>query len=311
MRAVMRLLFNLKSLFFISFVFSLFVSLSAQAGLKVIAYQKYNTMKHFNPDSYGYMDQLVYKLIRVQANGGLQLLTTTEQDLIRLVELKKQHEKVELLIGVGGAKLNSKHFPALAAHSTSRKHFAQQLIKFCKKYNLDGVDLDWEYPETEEDQHNAIKLFKELYFAFKQADLILTAAVTYTPEQVDFAKQIEPYVAQINLMIYEPKPGLFSFEEQIDYAVKLVAEKQLPVDKLVMGLPFYGKNFQQGGFRHYRDLVKQHESGFSFLNQSQIIDYTKLFKKQNYFGVMFWELGFDAPLSSTDSLLRSIYQNAH
>lgn len=303
-------LLSLKQVSVFLFIQVLFIANNAHAELKVIAYQKYNTMKHFNPDSYGYMDQLVYKLIRVQANGDLQLLKTTEQDLTQLVELKKQYNKVELLIGVGGAKLNSKHFPALAAHSTSRKHFAQQLIKFCKQYGLDGVDLDWEYPETEEDQHNAIKLFKELYFAFKKADLILTAAVTYTPDQVEFAKKIEPYVAQINLMIYEPKPGLFSFEEQIDYALNLVEEKQLPVDKLVMGLPFYGKNFKQGGFRHYRDLVQQPEYKFSFLNRLQIVDYTKLFKNNSYFGVMFWELGFDAPLESKDSLLKAIYQNA-
>jgi len=284
----------------------------AEQPFKVVAYQKYNTMANFEPMVYEHIDQLIYKLIRVNARGELELLPSTIADLKRLNDSKKTHNKVKLLIGVGGAKKNSQHFSVMAASHSARSNFVKQLTEFCQKYQLDGVDIDWEYPETHQDQQNALLLFKQLQQAFNQQELILTAAITYTPEQVHFAKQVEPYVHQINLMVYEPIKGLNTFQQQIDFAVGLIEKEALSNEKLVVGLPFYGKNTTTGKAMAYSKIIKAKQLGrpditqVNYMGTDEIKVNTQMMKAKGYAGVMFWELGFDTSINSENSLLRAI-----
>jgi len=281
-------------------------------GFKTVAYQKFNTIDTFQPEVYQHIDQLIYKLIRVNALGELELLPSTIADIRRLTDSKTSLKKVKLLIGVGGAKKNSQHFSAMAASPTGRKNFVKQLTEFCSKYQLDGADIDWEYPETEQDKYNALLLFKLLQQAFNQQELILTAAITYTPEQVHFAKQVEPYVHQINLMVYEPIKGLNTFQQQIDFAVTLIEKEALNTKKLVFGLPFYGKNMMTGKTSAYSKIMKAIQLGspditdINYMSADEIKANTQMMKSKGYAGVMFWELGFDTSINSDNSLLRAI-----
>lgn len=308
-----------KSFKCIGILFFIYLALQCKAyaeqSFKVVAYQKYNTMANFEPMVYGHIDQLIYKLIRVNAQGELELLPSTIADLKRLNDSKKPHNKVKLLIGVGGAKKNSQHFSAMAASPIARSHFVKKLTEFCHKYQLNGADIDWEYPETHQDQENALLLFKQLQQVFNQQELILTAAITYTPEQVRFAKQVEPYVHQINLMVYEPVKDLKTFQQQIDFAVRLIEKEALSGDKLVVGLPFYGKNMTTGKTMAYNKIITAKQLGspdithINYMSADEIKANTQMMKAKGYAGVMFWELGFDTSSNSENSensLLRAI-----
>ncbi len=305
-----------KSLKCIGILFFIYLALQCKANaeqpFKIVAYQKYNTMAKFETKVYGYIDQLIYKLIRVKADGRLELLPSTLTDLRVLTNSKDGYDKVKLLIGIGGANKNSVHFRVMAENPTARSNFVQNISEFCQKYQLDGADIDWEYPETHQEQANALLLFKELQQTFNQKELILTAAITYTPEQVSFAKQIEPFVHQINLMVYEPIKGLTSFQQQIDFAVTLIEKEALSNEKLVVGLPFYGKSLTTGKTKAYSKIVKAKQLGnldtnnINYMNVDEVKKNTLMMKRKGYSGVMFWELGFDTSINSTTSLLRSI-----
>ena len=39
-----------------------------------------------------------------------------------------------------------KGFSVLAKSDEARKAFAEDCKKFCIQYNLDGIDMDWEFP---------------------------------------------------------------------------------------------------------------------------------------------------------------------
>lgn len=308
-----------KSFRWIVYVVFIYLALQCKAyaeqPFKVVAYQKYNTMAKFDPKVYGYIEQLIYKLIRVKADGELDLLSSTLTDLTALKssrDSKNSYNKVKLLVGIGGAKKNSAHFSVMAANSTTRNNFVKNIAKFCQKYQLDGADIDWEYPENHQDQANALLLFKALQHEFNQKNLMLTAAITYTPEQVKFAKQVEPFVNQINLMVYEPIKGLTTFQQQIDFAVELIEKEDLSDEKLVMGLPFYGKNIATGKTMTYSNIVQAKKSGLldisniNYMNLDAIKNNVLMMKAKGYSGVMFWELGFDTELTSKTSLLRGI-----
>ena len=69
--------------------------------------------------------------------------------LLRKYKAKYPHVKV--LISVGGWT-KSHGFHAAAASEQSRKRAADNLVRFVTANNLDGVDIDWEYPGVHRDK---------------------------------------------------------------------------------------------------------------------------------------------------------------
>lgn len=117
-----------------------------------------------------------------------------------LQSLKAQNPNLKILNSVGGWGADG--FSDAAMTETSRNAFADSIIEYVKKYGLDGIDLDWEYPTQDaggivtgrpEDKENftlVLKLIREklnvlglennkyyeLTIAAGAAHLILTAS---------------------------------------------------------------------------------------------------------------------------------------
>ena len=86
----------------------------------------------------------------------------------------------------------------------------ESAVKFIKKHNFDGLDLDWEYPGEgliswpgqdlvcpgkrggkSEDKANFILLLQDLYSAFSHHGLLLTAAIGAAEDTIDTAYDVE------------------------------------------------------------------------------------------------------------------------
>lgn len=55
----------------------------------------------------------------------------------------------------------------VASSYANRVKFAQNVVRFCKIYGFDGIDIDWEYParrggNVEVDKTNFVSMLKEL-----------------------------------------------------------------------------------------------------------------------------------------------------
>jgi chitinase len=76
---------------------------------------------------------------------------------------------LKILVSVGGWTWST-HFSDVALTDSSRKVFAESAVNFLKKYKLNGIDLDWEYPNQvgagnphrPEDKENFTLLLKEV-----------------------------------------------------------------------------------------------------------------------------------------------------
>src|SRR5688572_9561843 len=88
----------------------------------------------------------------------------------KLAELKKKHPKLRTLISVGGWA-DSEGFSDAALTEESRRTFATSCADFVREHQLDGVDIDWEFPvsggekgnvERPEDKRNFTLLLETL-----------------------------------------------------------------------------------------------------------------------------------------------------
>ena len=66
----------------------------------------------------------------------------------RTVSLKEQNPRLKVLIAVGGWAAGSDPFVAVVATARSRGAFARNVIRFLRRHDFDGLDVDWEFPGT-------------------------------------------------------------------------------------------------------------------------------------------------------------------
>jgi chitinase len=73
-------------------------------------------------------------------------------NLKKLNQLKQVNKELKILISVGGWSW-SKNFSDAVLTEQSREIFATSAVDFMLKHNIDGIDLDWEYPGQKGDNN--------------------------------------------------------------------------------------------------------------------------------------------------------------
>ncbi|NBX37281.1 MAG: hypothetical protein EBR10_08685 [Planctomycetes bacterium] len=194
--------------------------------------------------------------------------------------LRKQYPHIKTLISVGGWTLSGA-FSDAALTASSRAVFAQSCVDFIRAYGFDGIDIDWEYPVAgglpsntyrPEDKQNFTLLLRDTRAALNAAGaedgvhylLTIAAPAGYDKFENLEASQIHQHLDFINIMTYdyfgawelaytanhaafEPDLGLPSSNEQLrtKYNTRHAVEQYLtagtPPEKVVLGLPFYGR----------------------------------------------------------------------
>lgn len=189
----------------------------------------------------------------------------------KLTSFKSSHLKVSLAIG---GPNNSSSFSTVSANQGRRKKFIQNIIEYLQKYNFDGCDLDWEFPnrddEHPEDRTNFSMLVKEMSAAFKEKGLLLTAAIGAEPKIIEDSYEIDvisKHLDYLHVMCFDyhgpwddnmgPNAPLHSHDSHnVTATLDNLLKKGAPSHKLVMGLPFFGTFFENsyGGFGPDEDI---------------------------------------------------------
>ncbi|NGP89033.1 glycoside hydrolase family 18 protein [Fodinibius halophilus] len=190
-----------------------------------------------------------------------------------LNSLKKKNPDLKILISVGGWTWSG-NFSDMALTKQSRKKFIDSAVEFIKEHNLDGIDLDWEYPNMKgagnvhrpEDKRNFTLLLKELRTRLDELGekddkhYLSTIAAGVSKKYIantEMAK-VQRYVDFINLMTYDfyitgpdslagHNAPLFTNPKDprklsVDVGVDMFLDAGVPADKIVMGIPFYGRS---------------------------------------------------------------------
>lgn len=186
--------------------------------------------------------------------------------------LKTKNPKLKILLSIGGYLFGSKGFHPMVDSSKSRLEFINSVIPFLRNHNFDGLDISWIYPDVK-DNSLFIVLIHELAEAFQQDSvksskerLLLTAGVSAGRQIIDNSYQIKKLAKEldfINLLSFDfhgswEKPlvtghnsplrkgqldrGTTSYYN-VEYAVGYWLNKGMPAEKVVMGIPTYGRSF--------------------------------------------------------------------
>jgi GH18 family chitinase len=75
-------------------------------------------------------------------------------------KLKRKNPQLKTLLSLGGASAGVDKFRKLCSSDEDRKKFIKSTIESLRKHNFDGLDLDWEFPETSQDRTGFTKLVK-------------------------------------------------------------------------------------------------------------------------------------------------------
>src|SRR5699024_8617341 len=113
-------------------------------------------------------------------------------------------------IGDGGGV--DDRFEKLANHPESRTRFTQSVLDILMEYNLDGADIDWEYPDPIlPSSKNNVLLMQELRDSLDRHNKKLTAAVVSYHDRHGYGIQEEIFeiVDWLNLMAYDDDYNTF------------------------------------------------------------------------------------------------------
>lgn len=273
----------------------------------------------------------------------------------QLYILKKQNRQMKILLSIGGWTYSPKFAP-IAATEAGRQKFASSAVKIVADYGFDGLDIDWEYTTNEAETRNMILLLKACRKALDDyADqhapgyhFLITIASPAGPQnyQKMDMKGIDPWVDSWHLMAYDyagswdstsgytanvfPSPSnTVATKFNTDQAVSDYIKQGISPQKIVLGLPLYGRSFEatngvgdsyngigggsiQSGVWLYRDLPKAGaqvrwddvaKASFSYDPSSrELISYdtpqsalfkTQYLKQKGLGGTFFWEASGD------------------
>ena len=301
-------------------------------------------------------------------------LDTDSLKISKLIALKKVNPNLKVLYSVGGW-VWSNEFSHTAAYPESRKQFAISAVELMKKHGFDGVDLDWEFPGQRgedndfrpSDKENFTLLLAEIRKQLEKegkknnTHYLLTIATGADQAYIDNTNlgEAHKYLDFINIMCYDFYHGWYyqtghhanlypSEKEKFNgnsgkKAIDRHLKEGVPSNKLIMGIPFYGRKWKKvileneglyqtamttGVIVPFWEIVEKIKSGnykkgydnsakasylwnvtdsifISWETPKEIKFKTKYIKENNLGGAMFWEYSLD----KDQKLLNTLFEN--
>ena len=287
---------------------------SAPSAFRIVAYATDGIIESLIP--YDKLTHINYSFLTPKDDGTFNPLNNGWK--LKLITQNGHVHNVKVLISVGGWGWD-KQFETVAADPTLRSAFVQNLKTFVDEYQLDGADVDWEFPDDGQSAQNFLALIKELHTAMPDK-LLTTAVVSYGKNSQGILPEVLELLDFVNVMTYDgPDHGTM---QQFEQGLAFWTARGLPKAKIVMGVPFYShpKGMPKATGVSYARLVNIDPSAaqtdsYEYIGAMQIyngiptIQAKTQLAMQQASGIMFWTLDFDA--QGDLSLVNTIYQTAH
>jgi chitinase len=254
---------GMKKIILFSLLLVQLAAISQQKKYKVIAYYTGNgeTIQQYPVKE---LTHIIYSFLKLQ-NDTLTFVNDNQRKIVeQLVALKKENPSLKIMVSLGGWG-GCAPCSELFSSAVHRSNFAKTTVALFKQYNIDGLDLDWEYPTIEgypghrydsEDKAN----FTELIFALRKemgSKFLLSFAAggfdNFLEKSVDW-DAIMPQLDFVNLMTYDlvggyskvtghhtPLAGYMPGQQSTQNCVNWLLKHNVAADKLIIGAAFYAR----------------------------------------------------------------------
>jgi chitinase len=276
---------------------------------------------------------VVYAFYAVNAAGTLSAPASPAASL-NAVTAKARANNAKVFLGINDGSGDGKtNFKNMASTPAGRNSFIKEVMNAVRTNNLDGVDMDWEFPSTVDGTDATFTLLmKELSDSLhRDARYYLSCAITAGKYAGGFRdairNEIFPYVDIFNVMAYDDFNTSIPYRHHSDYTLATVClnywltTRGMPAAKCVLGLPAYGRPSgitQSGTVLTYKSILAQggnpqYDSAIVtagaftnytiYYNGQYTVKRKAMLAKQTANGVMMWEKWQDA--ADGNSLLKA------
>ena len=273
-------------------------TVSAESSKRVVGYFPYWESGDVDSIDYSKVTDIIYFHIWPNSDGTLETNAVNVNDL-NTINDNAHSAGVNVLIAVGGWGV-SDEFPAMVADTAARENFVSNIVQYVLDNNLDGVDIDWETPINQEKIKNQDLLLADLSNALHPLGKTVTVAAN--GEIAELQSSASDSVDWVNVMAYDMNWGNAehsTFDDSVA-ALQRYETEGIPKDKLVLGMPFYGRDDNTNAIK-YEEIVsdcsplpaENNCNGYFFNGIEMIQQKTQYVLDNGYQGVMIWNLGQD------------------
>ncbi len=216
-------------------------------------WSKYQTPSYSSAQiPFGMLTHINHAGVGLNPDGSLSVPTGFLEPAL----LRKAHKAgVKVLLLLGG------DFPALEGFPGLLDLAVGNLWTFISENGYDGIDIDWEYPETNEDRETFLALMTALREVFPRPTYTLSADVPPWGGSGYDLRGVEPLIDYYNIMMYDcagpwtddaqlnspifwdyhdPQPWECEPGGSAQQAIQIFEGSKVSPEKLNMGTPYYG-----------------------------------------------------------------------
>ena len=310
------------------------ISMPVSLGYHVVGYfPSYRSLADVPDIKFRMTNVVVYAFYQVNSTGSLVAPGSATAPLAA-VATKARSNNAKILLGINDGSGDGKtNFKNMAASPQGRTNFIRDIMNVVRTNQLDGVDMDWEFPTTSDGTDVTFtSLMQELADSLhRDGRYYLSCTITagkYAGGIRDAIRnELFPIVDFFNIMAYDDFSTTTPYRHHSDYALASLClnywinTRGMPAAKAVLGIPAYGRPSgitQSNTVLSYRNILSQGGNAqldSAIVSAGTFTNYTIYYNGQYTVkrkaklskdiaaGVMFWEKWQDA--TDGQSLLKA------
>lgn len=216
-----------------------------------------------NQINYKLYTHICHAFITADENGHIRTNRTVPN---REITTAAHAAGVKVLISLGGWGWD-KQFAAMVAKPEAEDRYVRDILQMVEDYDYDGIDLDWEYPDSREEIVGFERLTRRFRHQLdelgrkKERPMFQTMAAAANPDTLKWLNRevLLETMDWINVMTYDMAgewtdyaghhSPLFGSSKQpgsprsTELSMKYLLGRGVPANRLAVGIPLYGKGF--------------------------------------------------------------------
>lgn len=198
-----------------------------------------------------YSTVILFGAVSWDENGNMSFGSLTEEQFSKEIDALKEiidcrsnkNHNVKLIVtaladGTGGGHEGVNVY--MAEHWQS---IADKIVNFVNKYEFDGVDIDWEYPQSPEDWSNYDSFIARLDDGMHETNPDAIISTALSSGNLGLSKETWGRLDQIQFMAYDgqDEDGYQSSLQQAQEGLQAFADNGADVSKINIGIAAYGR----------------------------------------------------------------------